>query len=168
MTPPVTQASYHGFDTADPLVSFTYSGSGASYGPGDYGAGLNLSLGSLGLNQSVSFNVFEGVNKALTLETIPTPPRWPYPFPLMRWTTEDPAGLASDMASAGATWTIVGQSESAPWQAWPGLPSFPAGYNSVALGYGPSSEVPEPGATVLFVAALGLLAFGRRRKPADA
>ncbi len=61
---PVTDSTYFGFEHPNPLTPFGFSAGagGGTFGPDDYGGGFQLGLGSLGVGESTSFNIFHALN----------------------------------------------------------------------------------------------------------
>jgi len=81
----VLNASFFGFESPDPLVSFSSPGPGV-FGPGDLGAAFLLDLGSLANGDSISFNIFHGLSDPGQSE----------------------AGLTAQITGLGASYVITG------------------------------------------------------------
>lgn len=86
----IVQASFYGFESANPLDSFIASASqkGGIRGPDDLGAGILLDLGSLSAGSDLSFNIFEAISQ----------------------NGQSEANLRSQVQSLGATFVISGVS----------------------------------------------------------
>jgi hypothetical protein len=136
---PIQDASYYGFESADPLVPFSFSSgpSGGIFGPDVLGAGMLINTGTLAPGGSYSFNVFEAINQ----------------------TGQDGAGLQSELQSLGASFVITGASVD---------PVNPNNYAALGFGplSPPSTAVPEPGSLTLLLSAgfFSAIGYGFRRR----
>lgn len=142
-TGPILDASFYGFESADPLVPYGSSvGTGGSFGPDDLGAGMKIDLGILGAGATSSFYIYEAISR------------------VDQDGTGSAMALRSQLAGLGASYIMTSIE---------GDGTDPAS-KAAALAYGPLvAAVPEP-ATIYGALACGLAAvatMARRRRNAQ-
>lgn len=133
---PILDATFGGFEFPNPLFGFLNSvGGGGVFGPGDFGLGILINLGVLGVGATSSFNILYGIS--LDDQSRPD--------------------LAAQLAGLGATYVMTGSSSD-------NFPS-PNGENSFAMGFFIPGQavIPEPATVILLgIGGVGLAGLGRR------
>lgn len=114
-TGPILDASFSGFESADPLVAYSSSvGAGGTFGVADLGNGMKIDLGTLANGESSSFYIYHGLSTLAqdgpTSDTL----------------------LRAQLAGLGASYILTSIEDD-------GTPGYPA--KAAALAYG---VIPEP------------------------
>jgi hypothetical protein len=141
LTPPITGAGFGALENPNPLAPFFLSvpPSGGTFGPGDQGAALQFTLGTLAPGATAVFNLFEAISQVGQSE----------------------ASLRSQVQGlAGPTGFVITGVGTAS--------ALPGPFNSAALGVQVSvtpTALAEPSTlTLLSVGLLGLLSYGCHRR----